>query len=118
MHSVTNEQLDWDAEINSDQKNEWKKICKQYNANIHLHGEVPRYVGDYHVSYNILAFTDSSKNLYGVVMYLQSVSTGETYFLMARNKIITKNLKSRSIPILELIAVLFSVQCLQEMYKE
>ena len=51
-------------------------------------------------------------------MYMQSVSTGETYFLIARNKIITDNLKSWSIPILELIADHFGVQFLKEMYKE
>lgn len=114
---VVVDDLSWDESICKKKQNLWRNICLQFNNSNNI-ASIPRYVGDYNSTYNLVAFTDSSKDLYGVVLYLQNTVNGTCHFLMARNKIITKSLHSKSIPVLELVAVKFGVECLQEVRRD
>ena len=71
-------------------------------------------MGKYEESYRLIACVDASKLFYGVVVYIQAVNSNVVKFLYAKNRIITKSLKIKSIPILELIACQFGVKCLAE----
>ena len=52
---------------------------------------------------------DSSAVLYGSVLYIFDKQTNKISFLMAKNRMITSVLKSKSIASLELMAVDFGV---------
>ena len=60
----------------------------------------------------MICFTD------GCVLYLRNVSTKEVTFIQAKNKIVSEQLKSKTMPVLELVAVQFGVQSLMDTYNE
>lgn len=41
---------------------------------------ITRSVGDRHDPYQLIAFTDASQSIYGVVVYIKNLRTGKTYF--------------------------------------
>ena len=111
--------LAWDEDINEEHLKQWKLIANQFNSNIDkIKFSVPRFVGDYSSSYELVAFVDASKDLYGVVIYIKCVNTGNLCFLVGKNKVVSKNLLGKSIPILELIAIEYGVKCLNEIKYE
>jgi len=114
---VLSDELLWDTPIGSDDRKSWKNICSQLN-NSNNKPELTRYIGEYTSSYNLIACTDASKHFYGACIYIYDLNTGSVSFLMARNKLVTKSLARKSIPILELIALVFGVECLQEIRKD
>ena len=82
---------------------EWNNIVKQANATPEI--MIQRFVGEREDSYRLLAFTDSSKSIYGVTLYIQSESNGDVSFLMGKNGFINKQLQTKSIPSLEFQAI-------------
>ena len=106
--------LSWDDPISSDLFKEWKLICRQVDSTRDL--KVDRGVGSRSESFKLVAFTDASKQFYGTVIYLQSISTKKVSLLMAKNKIVNKQLETKSIPSLELCAVVLGVDTLKELH--
>ena len=97
MHKLQcNSELGWDQKLSSDQIKEWSNISKQVNDTPIV--EIKRYIGPRDAKYRIIGFSDSSKVLYGVVVYLQNIDTKEVSFLMAKSKIINRQLEGKSIP--------------------
>jgi len=106
--------LDWDAELSIEQKREWRNICKQLNSAESV--VIPRFVGNRADSYKLIAFTDSSKYIYGCVIYLLNIRTNKVSFLQAKSKIVGQNLKGKSIPALEFLGISLGVETLMELY--
>ncbi|XP_064090003.1 uncharacterized protein LOC135204009 [Macrobrachium nipponense] len=79
---------------------------------------VPRFIGSRSDCYSLLAFADSSKFIFGVVIFILNISTGSISFVMAKNRIIGKNLNSKSIPSLELQGIALAAECLVDLYEE
>ena len=84
LHELQHDKsLKWDKKINDKKLKIYKKICTQYNNS--SYPKIPRYVGNYKGMYNIVSFTDASKDLYGNVIYLQDVSNNTLHFLCSKN---------------------------------
>jgi len=111
-----NRDVTWDSTLPSDSLKLWAKICKQLNRATEL--SVPRYVGDYNSEYDLVVFTDASKDLYGCVIYLRDTSCDKLSFAWARNRTVGKSQRGKTIPVLELTALDFGVDCALEFYNE
>ena len=108
--------LDWDQPLNSQQLRDWKNICKQINASPPL--KIKRCLGPREGEYHILVYTDASCDIYGCVIYLKHVETGQISFINAKNRIINKQLKGKSIPSLEIHGINLGVEQAIELYTE
>ena len=109
-------ELDWDKPLSNDLIREWKNISRQANSSPII--RLPRFVGPRNGTYKLMAFTDASRSLYGVVIFIYHVETGQFCFLQAKNRMVNTQLKNKSIPSLELNAVLFGVESLMELHRD
>jgi len=108
--------LQWDTPLSPTYLKSWSKICKQCNKGNNL--SIPRYIGDYDSQFDLVCFTDASKEFYGCVLYLRDVSCNKLSFVLAKNRIISRQMASKTIPVLELNALDFGVSCAHEVYNE
>ena len=106
--------ITWDVPLGSDRLREWKKICKSYNAGVEP--SIPRYIGNYNGTHDLLVFTDASKDFYGCVIYLKNLDTHELHYVTAKNKVVSTKGVGRTIPVLELFAVSYGVECVIDLY--
>lgn len=111
-----NKTLDWDTVLDKDLQRQWQNIVKQANAAPVI--KVPRFVGSRNDSYKLIAFSDSSKIIMGVVVYIQSMTTGKVSFVIAKNRIVSGQMSTKSIPSLELQGIALAVECLLDLYDE
>ena len=65
-----------------------------------------------------MAYVDSSKSIFGAVIYIESLTTNKISFLLAKNRIVNKKLDNKSIPSLELQAIVLGAELLVELYNE
>jgi len=108
--------LQWDTNLSPTQLKTWHNICKQCNRGSNW--SLPRYIGDYDSEYDVICFTDASKDFYGCVLYLRENSTDNLSFALAKNRTISKTMTGKTIPVLELNAIDFGVSCAIEFYSE
>ena len=108
--------LKWDDGLHVDALREWKKIVKQ--ANSFSPPCLPRCFGDRSDPYRLIAFTDASKSIYAAVIYLQNLITGHVGFVIAKNRIVNRQLELKTIPSLELQALSLGVELLFDLRKE
>lgn len=108
--------LDWDEILTADQCRSWRNIAKQVNSSPTIH--VDRFVGTREDQYELVAFSDSSKLMLGVVVYLLNNCTGKSHFILAKNRIVGKSLENKSIPCLELQALSLATEILIDTYHE
>jgi hypothetical protein len=108
--------LSWDGVLSETLLRTWRKIAKQLNDSVEL--SIPRSLGDYKSSFDLIAFTDASKDLYGCVVYLFEVSTQKITFLCGKNRVVGSSLASKSIPVLELLSVRFGVSVLFDVFND
>ena len=108
--------LGWDQELNADVGRQWWNIAKQANAASVT--EIQRVFGSREETYRLLAFSDSSKQMFGVVIYMQNISTGKVSFVFAKNRIVNKQLESKSMPSLELQGITLAVEEIICLYEE
>lgn len=104
--------LSWDSKLSKDLLRVWKNICSQLNSAPILN--IKRSVGSRSDTYELVAFADSSKFIYGIVIYLYNVNLKKYSFLLAKNRIISAKLRERSIPCLELQALTFGAEVLAD----
>ena len=78
--------LSWDQVMSKDLQDEWRRICKQANATPPV--VVDRFIGAREGAYNLVAFCDASSVCYGVVVDIINVSNSNSYFLLAKKKIV------------------------------
>ena len=108
--------LGWDQELNANVRRQWRNIAKQANAASVT--EIQRVFGSREDTYRLLAFSDSSKQMFGVVIYMQNISTGKVSFVFAKNRIVSKQLESKSMPSLELQGITLAVEEIICLYEE
>ena len=71
--------LGWDKPLSQEYIREWKNIAKQANAAPPV--KLDRYVGPRNGSYKLVAYTDASHTLYGVVVFLLHIESGRLSFV-------------------------------------
>lgn len=106
----------WDETLSCGERREWRNICKQINSSPSL--SVPRFVGNRSDRFKLIAFTDSSKLIYGTVIYIQNLSNNKVSFLLARNRIVNKQLESKTIPTLEFMGIVLGTETLVDLKTE
>ncbi len=117
MHDLQCEKtLDWNTELSKEQLKEWKNISKQLNSSPEIH--LKRFIGKRNATYRLISFTDSSKTIYGTVIFIQDVDSLNVSFLLAKNRFVNRQLESKSIPCLELHAVILGTEVLIDLYTE
>ena len=114
--SQCSKSLDWNTRLPSEKLRTWRNIAKQVNSSPVI--EVDRFVGDRDSSYSLIAYTDSSKFIMGTVLYIQDLKSQKQTFLRAKNRLINKQLQSKTIPTLELKAITLGVDTLIDLYTE
>ena len=108
--------LEWDTVIPVDLQNEWVKIVKQANSTPTIN--VKRCIGSRDSSYSLVAFSDASSAIYGVVVYILDNQTGDISFLCAKNKVVSTKLNNKSIPSLEMQGVCLATDLLIDLYDQ
>ena len=117
LHALQcNQSISWDEKLSNESLKEWRKITKQANAAPAV--QVKRCIGDRSGEYELLAYTDASKNIYAAVLYLRDVSSGKISFVCAKNRIVNSQLQTKTIPSLELQAVTLGVECVVDLKNE
>jgi len=117
LHSLQcDKQLEWDQVLPQDKVREWKNIVNQANSSPKL--EIERFVGSREDSYRLITFSDSSKDIYGAVSFIQSTSTQKVSFICAKNRLINTQLHNKSIPTLELQGVTLATELTLDLYQE
>ena len=108
--------LGWDTVLKETQLHEWGLIARQVNSSKPV--ELSRFVGQSDHQFRLIAFTDSSKELYGTVIYIHNLTTNNINLLLAKNRVITKQLESKSIPTLEFHAIALGVEVIMDTFYE
>lgn len=100
--------LGCDDMLEPDQLREWLCICKQL-AQL---GEfrIPRSFGDRSSEYRLVACSDASKEALGACFYWWNVEEDSCVFLAGKRKVIGKDLKPKSMPVLELVALSWAAE--------
>jgi len=106
----SNADITWDSILSVELCKEWSNICKQTNSTPLV--SLPRFVGDRSGEYELIAFTDASRDACGAVVYIRDVTTSTVSFLCANSKLFGDNLKKKSIPCLELYAIALGAEFL------
>lgn len=117
LHSLQcDTDLGWDTKLSEENLAQWKNIVRQFNSAPTI--SIDRSFGSRSGEYYLIAYTDSSKELYGAVVYLFDVESNKCTFVLAKNRVIGRNLESKSIPSLELQAISLGVETLLDLYHE
>ena len=117
MHGLQcNRDYDWDDKLGSDLLKEWNNIVRQANSAPQI--KLNRFVGERGDHYKLIAFSDSSKKLFGCVVYLQNIKTKEVHFILAKNRMVKKEMDAESIPTLEVCGVSLASVTLIDVYKD
>lgn len=117
MHTLQyDKSLTWDDKLAPELLKEWRRICKQTNSSPVL--QFPRCIGSLNGKYELRGYTDASKCIYSVVIYLHDLVSGKVSFVCAKNRIVNNQLLTKTIPSLELQAVTLGVECIVELKTE
>lgn len=117
MHSLqVKKDLNWDTRLEADLIKQWHNIVKQ--ANRTPPPSISRNVGSREDSYELIGFSDASKDIYACVLYLRNETTKQVSFLIAKNRIVNRQLELKTIPTLELQAISLGVEMLSDAHKE
>ena len=108
--------LDWDEILPNEKIQEWKVICKQVNNIPIIH--IPRFVGKRESNFTLICFTDSSKLIYGITVYIKDNDTGKISFIMSKNRLVNKQLETKTIPSLELHSISLGVEIMIDLFKD
>ena len=109
-------ELGWDTDIDIKSQHEWEVICTQFNKMPAV--EIDRNVGNRSDGYKLISFCDASKTIYATVLYIQNMRTKKVSFLLAKNKLVNKQLQNKTIPNLELQGLSLAVDTLFKVYDE
>ena len=108
--------LQWDDNLTGDEIKEWKLISKQANSSPPV--KVPRFVGKREGSYQLIACVDASLAIYGAVIFIKDLSNGKNSFVLAKSRIVNTVMSTKSIPSLELQAIVFGLRLLSDIKNE
>ena len=113
VHDLTvRKNSDWDTKLDQERLKTWRNICKQFNAAGQI--LIPRSVGGLKDKYDLVCYSDSSKRIFGTVLYLRSKTSKKLYFFMAKNHLIPKHKGKKTIPEMELTSILLAAETARE----
>jgi len=104
----------WDDILPVEEQHEWRLIAKQANAC--PPAEMPRFIGERSGQFELVAFTDASKDAYGVVIYIRDTLNNKVSYLAAKNKLINSAESTKTMPQLEMLGIAFGVETLFDYY--
>ena len=117
MHDLQlDRDLTWDDALPPARLKQWSNICKQINKSPSL--RINRFVGRRDDYYKLVCFTDSSACMFGAVVFIEELDTGNVNFLLSKNRLVTKSLETKSMPSMELQAIVLGVETLHDTYQE
>ena len=117
MHRLQcNMSLNWGQIIPQELQCEWRNKCKQVNASPNV--RVSSHVGPRSGTFKLIAFTDASHELYGTAINLYHAESGKASFIQAKNRMVNNQLKNKSIPSLDLNAIVLGVETLMGLHKD
>ena len=73
-------------------------------------------VGERSGTFQLVGFSDASKNALGLVFYLWDVESGECSFIAAKGKVLGRELRTKSIPVLELVALAWGAEIALQLF--
>ena len=111
-----NKKLDWDTILPQEQIKTWQNIVKQANATPEI--PIKRVVGNRDSNYALVAFLDSSRQLFGIVIYIIDLKNSTVSFLMSKSKVIKKQMQNKSVPALEFHALSLATELLMQTYQD
>ena len=79
---------------------------------------INRFMGDRDGTYQLIVFTDASKHACGCVIYLKHVNSGRVSFLSASNKLLSVDLRTKTMPSLELLGISLGLERMLSIYAE
>ena len=109
-----NKSLDWDTKVPVDLQKEWINISRQINSTPQI--AIERSFGDRNGTYSLLCFTDASAFAYACCIYLKNEDDGKTTYVTTKNKLLSSNLKKKSMPSLELQGIEYGIENMMEIY--
>ena len=116
MHELQcDKYLSWDTPLNDKLLNEWKNIVNQADSSPI---EIPRKMDKRTDQYRLIACTESSTKIYGVVVYAHNLNTNELNFILSKKRIIGGQLESKTVSLLELQAIALGAETLIDIYKD
>ena len=104
----------WDTKLSKSRLKVWSNICHQVNGK---EIKVSRCIGTYDDIFTLHCFCDTSKTMYGIVIYLRNNRTNEVNLLFSKGRMISKSLSKQSIPALELHALCYGTECLLDFFR-
>ena len=105
----------WDKKLPESYISRYKVACKKLNSLPFV--SIPRCIGNFNDTYQLVSFCDASRKLIGAVIYVKNVTTGCVQLLWAKNKMVTENLDRKSTPILEALALEMAADMSIDIYK-
>ena len=111
-----NKIVGWDTPLDESMLHEWKLVCRQANGTPAI--RIDRFIGDRESHYDLVAFSDASVAIYGIVIYSIAKPSGRVSFISAKNKVVNTTLAKKSIPTLECQAVAYAAEKLIELSYE
>ena len=117
LHNLQlNSKLGWDKVLGEELIREFKCIGNQTNSSLPV--KFDRCIGERDSEYVLECYVDASTVIYGVVVYARDVRSGKRSFLLAKNRLVNNSLKSKSVPSLELQALILGCETLIAVYDE
>lgn len=117
MHGLQcDKSIGWDTVLDESALKTWKNIARQANNSGNV--EIDRNVGDRDDNYRLVCFSDASKTIYSSVLYLHNLTSGKVSFLSGKNRIVNRQMETKTIPTLELQAITLGVEALMEAHEE
>ena len=86
--------IQWDTELPEALQREWTNISRQANSTPPI--RLPRCVGSKDSKFDLICCTDSSAEALGCVTYIKDNNSNAVSFLMARNKVLSVDLKKKN----------------------
>ena len=74
---------------------EWSNITRQVNKSNEV--TLPRSVGDRSGTYNLVVYSDASRDFLGSAIYLCVVNSSKSHLILTKNAMVSKNLRTKSI---------------------
>ena len=108
--------LKWDDHLSSEDVKEWKLIAKQANSSPPI--KIKRFVGQRAHDYHLTACVDASSSIYGAVIFIKDIDTDQTSFVLAKSKVVNSAMSNKSIPSLELLAIVYGLRLLSDVKNE
>ena len=108
-----NPDIKWDHILSDAYLANWSKIAASFNKIPPI--EIDRFIGQHDDRFVMLASIDASGIAIGLCVHLFNVSTKKVTFLCAKNQLLSKRLKLKTIPSLELFAISYGLEAVSSL---